>query len=52
MESYKYRPLNEREKQRMQAEVPYPGGQAGYPASINRPYWANPGYDYRQTDQR
>lgn len=52
MEKFRYRPLSEREQQRLKARAPYPEEQFGYPAASNPPYWVKPGYDYRQTDRR
>ncbi len=51
-EAFTYRPLSEREQQRLKAGggVLYPREPTGYPA--RDPYRANPGYDFRPPDRR
>ena len=53
-EAFSYRPLSEREQQRLKAGggVLYPREPAGYPAPAWDPYRANPGYDFRPPDRR
>ena len=51
-EPFSYRPLSEREQQRLKAGGPYPGEPAGYPTPGRDPYRANPGYDFRPPERR
>ena len=53
-EAFTYRPLSEREQQRLKAGggVLYPREPAGYPAPAWDPYRANPGYDFRPSERR
>lgn len=50
-EAFSYRPLSEREQQRLKAGGLYPGEQ-GYPAPPRDPYRANPGYGFRPPERR
>lgn len=51
-EPFSYRPLSDREQQRLKAGAPYPGEQTGYPTPAKDPYWAKPGYDFRPPERR
>ncbi|HSO80665.1 MAG TPA: hypothetical protein VLQ88_10905 [Chromatiaceae bacterium] len=53
-EAFTYRPLSEREQQRLKAGggVLYPREPTGYPAPARDPYRANPGYDFRPPERR
>jgi len=46
-ERYQYRPLSERERQRMQAEGLYPVPPAGYAPLVDQSPWTTRGYEYR-----
>lgn len=51
-ETFSYRPLSEREQQRLRAGTANPGEQSRYPTPAHAPRWTQPGYDYRPPERR